>query len=358
MDEAVRPASEPAPQAETPAHADRVERHPTVPPPSPGHVEPHPTVPPPPALPGPPHAAPLGTAVPRRRRSAVALVAVLVVVGAGLSWSAIELLAGWEPPGRVASLSDGEVPTGKATVGGVEAAPGQHPAVVAVGSADVDDPFLGQECGGTVVAARWVLTAAHCTEEAPDRLVVHAGSVDLTSPELTTIAVAEVIVHPRYDPFDPGLEADLALLWLAEDVAVPAVRLAGSPRWRSAGAEARILGWGGLAHDERRQVYPEVLIELPVPTIDDATCAAELGRAHRPGAHFCAGDPAPDGGADACRGDSGGPLLVEDPGGWVQIGIVSFGETCGRTYTAYTDVAAYCGFVTDVIAPARGPCVP
>ena len=59
---------------------------------------------------------------------------------------------------------------------------------------------------------------------------------------------------------------------------------------------------------------------------------------------ICAGKPAA--GEDTCYGDSGGPLFARKPqGGYVQVGIVSWGEDCGRgeegLYGLYTRVAKF-----------------
>jgi secreted trypsin-like serine protease len=57
---------------------------------------------------------------------------------------------------------------------------------------------------------------------------------------------------------------------------------------------------------------------------------------------MCAG--LPEGGSDACQGDSGGFLGVPTRDGrWIEVGIVSWGFGCGRKdlFGVYTRVANY-----------------
>ena len=67
-------------------------------------------------------------------------------------------------------------------VGGREATRGQVPWQVAVMAAMIDDHAQAQFCGGSLVAPRWVLTAAHCVENTlPEQIQISAGDNDLTA---------------------------------------------------------------------------------------------------------------------------------------------------------------------------------
>src|SRR3546814_12055806 len=48
---------------------------------------------------------------------------------------------------------------------------------------------------------------------------------------------------------------------------------------------------------------------------------------------------------DACQGDSGGPLWLELASGRRQVGLVSYGPTCGLSPTVYTDLTPFIGWV-------------
>ena len=71
---------------------------------------------------------------------------------------------------------------------------------------------------------------------------------------------------------------------------------------------------------------------------------------------LCAGG-SKDGGKDTCRGDSGGPLMlqnsVQNSLRWEVVGVVSYGTyTCGKTQGYYTAPASYLNWIRSIISPS------
>ena len=102
-----------------------------------------------------------------------------------------------------------------------------------------------------------------------------------------------------------------------------------------------VLGWGSTWEGGPQQRY---LRAAPVPFVSDTRCAAAYGGdGYVASDMLCAGD-LPRGGVDSCQGDSGGPMVHADgAGGWLQVGIVSWGNGCGRAgYPGvYTQVSTF-----------------
>lgn len=199
-----------------------------------------------------------------------------------------------------------------AVVGGREVPQGQHQYMAALlrnGS---------QICGGTVVAPRRVVTAAHCVTSATG-LSVRVGNVDYTRGR--SIAVVGVARHGAYDP--DTARNDVAVLYLASDAGVPAVTLAETRHdtFERHGTPARVVGWGS-----EMPVTGEVpslgtrLKEADVGVVADNRCSTVAD----PATQVCAEAFF----ADSCHGDSGGPLIVFEGATAVQIGIVSYGYGC------------------------------
>jgi trypsin len=204
-----------------------------------------------------------------------------------------------------------------AVVGGTAAAEGSLPFM-----ASLQDGSGFSFCGGSVIASTWVLTAAHCVPDgdATDLYVV-TGRTNLSDTSKgQVIKVAQVFVNPAY----ANSAHDSALLRLSSPTSSPAIALAGAADddLEATGAPVTVAGWGdttptmGLLADS-------TLRYANLNVVSDSECGQT---------NF--GFDAPTGGCaaallkDSCQGDSGGPLWGVKAGRKVQVGIVSYGQSC------------------------------
>lgn len=89
-------------------------------------------------------------------------------------------------------------------VGGKDAEKGLHPWQVSVHWGDRERKIPSRHiCGGSLVTAGWILTAAHCKTLAPPigEFHIFAGKYKLEAVEETEQSrlVNRVFVHPQYD---------------------------------------------------------------------------------------------------------------------------------------------------------------
>ncbi len=202
-------------------------------------------------------------------------------------------------------------------------------------------------CGASLVAPDALVTAAHCVEgNAPRELRVVLGRSDLSTSAGKSHQVAEIIVHPEYDPFSNDADVAILMLTTPSDLEPLPILQASDEALAAPDTLATVIGWGVT---QESGSSPDRLREVRVPIVSNEV-------ANRPGSYAGAVTPRmlaaglAAGGKDSCQGDSGGPLMVSDAEGRSYLaGIVSWGDGCARPnkYGIYTRVSSVANWIVE-----------
>merc|ERR1719334_939552 len=264
--------------------------------------------------------------------------------------------------------------------GGHLAERGSFPFMVAF-TQNVNDPEVWKSfCGGVLISKNFVLSAAHCFDKVRRRywkknVQIMIGANDLTGYRESIIKannegdaekkrklrkhfakIADVFIHPDYskatrDRLNPL--NDIALVKLKDvksgnmPVCLPTSASISDDdtRW--------LTGYGSTGSDQIEKL--ERLVYAKINQTDISECRkiyrdftkSVSGNVWITNKMICAGDET----SDACSGDSGGPLMVNDNGLWTVVGIVSFGpSTCGQKVPGvYAKVENYLSWIRNTM---------
>jgi uncharacterized protein YecT (DUF1311 family) len=240
-------------------------------------------------------------------------------------------------------------------IGGNPAKPGRWPFQVALLSANVAKNLDAQYCGGSLIAPRYVLTAAHCVDflKRASQIQVLTGTQSLAIGGIRQ-DVAVFKVHPKWQP--KTSDFDIAVVTLKHAVSgiapVAMIARAQESQFSAPGTAAFVTGWGDIKPGSGTD-YPSKLYEVQVPLVARAVCnGPDSYDGDITARMLCAG--LQQGGKDSCQGDSGGPLLVADANGKfrLQAGIVSWGNGCAKPnfYGVYSRLAVLSSWANTVVA--------
>lgn len=204
-------------------------------------------------------------------------------------------------------------------------------------------------CGGAIINANWILTAAHCitSQSLAAKTSIFAGCTNIAAPDQTCTkrTISKYNNHKLYvggiAPYDIGLVKVNQPYSFSSSIASIALPVADS----QPSGDCTLFGWGSTS-TTTTPAFPVNLQQVVLPIISLPACEGALGKAainvHK--TNVCTGPLS--GGKGICTSDSGGPLVSKN----TLVGIVSWGKNpCGQknSPSVFVRVSAFIPWIQD-----------
>ncbi|XP_078508679.1 prostasin-like [Lissotriton helveticus] len=213
------------------------------------------------------------------------------------------------------------------------------------------------ECGGVLVADKWILSSASCFKSLSNvsewSAVFRRWQLPVNPLE---IGIQKVIKHSSYTMQLSGY--DIALLKLVKpvniannNVNITTIALSSTNDRLADGTPCDVVGWGNV-HKSGVQQFPASQVKVtPVSLLNHDTCNQIFQTRYLPNIVFIQSDMLCSNSSTipgACKGDTGGPLVCIIGGSIKLVGILSWNMGCSTDgLGVYTNVSAFSQWIQD-----------